>query len=125
MNTTQTNASTIQETAKLAQEIAASMAFDYAGNYGRGTFRFEVTVRVSGNVISLHAVINACIRKERARKELEAVWLALKTELANRNVLNNFTLPVKRGKTRWLTGDFHMGCFHEDGLMRQLRVKAV
>jgi len=126
MNTTQTAAAqstTIDEVAEIAKAISEANAFEYPGNYGRGAFRFAIAVSLSGGIVSLHAKVNACISRDRARQEMRTVWSALVAELQARGIASAFSMPKHRGSVLWQTGDWHMGRFHQDGIKRQLRAK--
>lgn len=120
----------LNEIAKIARDIAAERAFDYAGNFGRGTFRFEVQARVDSSSIMgpgydgpgslmLTADCNAQIDKARAITELNAVW----NELVKRIDATGYATVTTRGHRLWSTGFWHMGHWSVTGYARGLQTK--
>lgn len=115
MNTTQI--------AALAAEIAESHAFEYAGNFGRGTFRFAVRVETGHEgALYLAANCNAQISEQRAQEELSKVWQALRARVGV-EVLNQYVHATTRGHKVWRYGFWNMGRFCTEGFRRGIRVK--
>lgn len=117
------NTMTIEQVAEAAKKIAAQNAFEYAGNYGRGTFRFEVLVDFRGDRVALWAKVNACISIERAREEMQKVWSALVAEIQESGSTGGFVMPKHRGRYVWRTGFWNMGTFCTDGISRQIKIR--
>lgn len=113
-----------KQIAALATEIAASRAFDYAGNYGRGTFRFQVTVSHTDTQVTLRAVTNAQITEKRAADELNAVWTALVEALGESAKLCKVQRTAD-GKKIGRGGFWHMSRFCTESFWRGLELKPV
>lgn len=123
MTNTQTNTTALEQAEQIATEVAQASAFDYAGNYGRGTFRFAIDVRRSRDTITFSATVNAVIRKEQAREELKKFWDAFVARMTEQGIASQFVMPRTRGKLLHLQGMWHMGHFCIDGIARQIKTK--
>jgi hypothetical protein len=101
-----------------ATEIAAGHAFTYAGNFGRGEFRYIVDVHVSGSDIYLTAACNAQISEKRAQAELAKVFEELKAHMLASDI------PAKHIRSHgfrvWRYGFWNMGHFCTEGFKRGL-----
>lgn len=116
-------AQTVAQTSQLAKDIAAANAFDYAGNFGKGTFRYQVQVVVVGNRINLIAECNAQINEDRARSELAKLWAALVDATTSAGIAANLSVPLQKGRKLWRVGFWNMGVFCTTGLARGVRAK--
>lgn len=114
---------TTTEIADLARSIAAARAFDYAGNFGRGTFRFEVEVTHNDNGVMLRAVTNARISEKQATTELNAVWNELVTALGDAAKPYKAKLATG-GKKVGRSGFWHMGHFCTQSFWRGIERRA-
>lgn len=112
-----------KQIAALATAIAAARAFDYAGNYGRGVFRYEVSVREVDGVVTLTAICNAQITEKRALAELDAVWVALVAQVGDD--APRFKQKFVGGKRVWRGGWWHMGRFITERFSRGLELRPV
>lgn len=113
----------LTQIAAIATEIAKSHAFDYAGNFGRGTFRFEVRVETREGALYLAAKCNAQISEKRAQEELSKVWQELRARVGV-EVLNQYVFATSpKGNKVWRTGYWHMGHFCTDGFRRGIRAR--
>jgi hypothetical protein len=113
-----------KQIAALASEIAAARAFDYAGNFGRGTFRFQVKVTHTDTQVTLRAVTNAQITEKQAAAELNAVWTALVEALGESAKLCKMVRP-SAGRTVGRSGFWHMSRFCTESFWRGLELKQV
>lgn len=114
MNTTQI--------AALAKEIATAHAFEYAGNFGRGTFRYQVSVEHRGDALYLAAACNAQISEARAKEELAKVWGELAQRVGD-EALAQYVYAKSNGYKLWRYGFWNMGRFCTSGFRRGLRAK--
>lgn len=111
-----------QQIAALANEIAAAHSFEYAGNFGRGTLRFQVQVIVSEAAVTLSAVTNAQISEKRAKEELAKVWGELVARLGDE--ASAYKKQTSGGYKVWRQGFWHMGRFCTSAFARGLEVRA-
>jgi hypothetical protein len=113
-----------KQIAALATDIATARAFDYAGNFGRGTFRFEVKASCTDTSVTLRAVTNARITEKQAQAELTAVWDALIVAMGDSAKLYKVKKTVD-GKRVGRGGFWHMSRFCTDSFWRGMELKEV
>ncbi len=115
----------IQKVAELAKQIAEQNAFEYAGNYGRGVFKFCVHVDTRNDSITLSAKTNAQIKEKQAQEELTKVWVALIVAVKAAGVVDGLLVTKHRGRKVWRQGFVHMGHFDTTGFARGIEAKTV
>jgi hypothetical protein len=111
----------IAEVATLAREIAAAQSFEYPGNFGRGTLRYQIHVLEFADRLCLKAETNAQIDEDRAAKLLREAWDDLVAKLGES--ANGFKATRHNGFKVWRTGFTHMGRFCTNGFARGLAVR--
>lgn len=122
-NTTQTETATktLADIATFARKTAAENAFDYAGNFGRGTFRYEIKVTLNDSGLTLSATTNAQISEEKAKEELSKVWEAVVSFVGSD--ANQFKTKFFNGKKIGRGGFYHMSRFCTESFYRGIEVR--
>lgn len=113
----------ITQAVDATEKIAAKHAFEYAGNFGRGTFTHKVTVvSNSDDSLVLQSACNACVSEKLAQEQLAKVHAEF-AEWCRANGMSKTVCVKSRGFYVTRYGFWHMGRFDTSGFTRAYRLR--